>query len=394
MRAARYITGWAQARVSGAQPERILTALAERGIDFWDAAPPRDYTLRFRIPAGAAKLLPRLAETMGCEGVIESVHGIPALWHSARKRRTLLLLLLAAVFALGASLSHIWFIDITGNVTVPDGVIRQALAECGVDIGTNWLAFSQDAVRNGVLLRVPELRWMTVSMQGSRAHVIVREKRTYIEPVPEKEYADIVAAKAGLVTQVQAKRGTAVTEPNKTVLPGEILIGGYRTGRFGVQGPTRAIGTVTARTWYEITAEAPLAAAEKTYTGEKMLRFALILGKLRINFYKGSSICPAECDKIIKRHDAAADGVFTLPLALETVTLRPYETRDVSELELREELSAMLEEELSRRIGEEGEAVEVKYTASEANGVLYVTLRAECLEPIGVPSPIEANEIP
>lgn len=32
---ARYITGWATAEASGAQPEKLLYALAERGIPFW-----------------------------------------------------------------------------------------------------------------------------------------------------------------------------------------------------------------------------------------------------------------------------------------------------------------------------------------------------------------------
>lgn len=393
MNGARYITGWAQVRVTGAQPERILSALAERGIAFWDAVPPVDFSLTVKIPARAAKLIAPLSTALGCEGKVLSQHGLPAFFQKIRHRVTLLVLLFAAVVALFSSFSYVWDIEITGNETIPDGVIRQALSECGVDIGTNWTKFSQDAIRNGVILRLPGIRWMTVTMEGCRARVIVREKRVPIEPVNETEYVKLVADKAGLVTEVQALNGTAETEVGKTLLPGDTIIGGYSTGRFGVQGVTRAIGYARLRTWHEITIEAPVTVEEKTDLGRKRAGFALILGKLRINFYKGSSICPSECDKIIKRYELTKAGAFSLPIVVEKISYTRYKTQPQQATELREELEAMLSEELARRMGEDGEIVSARFTATEGDGLLYVTLHAECNERTGMAVPLDAEDI-
>lgn len=393
MNGARYITGWALVRVTGAQPERILTALAERGIAFWDAVPPVDFSLTVKIPARAAKLITPLSAAMGCEGEILSVHGLPAFFQKIRRRVTLLVLLAAAALALFSSFSYVWDIEITGNETIPDGVIRQALAECGVDIGANWTKFSQDAIRNGVILRLPEIRWVTVTMEGCRARVIVREKRVAIEPVDETVYVKLVSDKAGLVTEVQALNGTAETEAGKTVLPGDTVIGGYSTGRFGVQGATRAIGYARLRTWHEITVEAPAAVAEKTALRRKTGGFALILGKLRINFYKGSSICPSDCDKIIERYELSKAGAFSLPIMLEKTSYTRYETQPREAAELREELEAMLSEELARRMGEDGEIISARFTATTGDGLLYVTLHAECNERTGTAVPLDAEDI-
>ncbi len=155
------------------------------------------------------------------------------------------------------------------------------------------------------------------------------------------------------------------------------------TGRSGTLGETWAWGRVTARTWYELTAEAPASVTEKTYSGERTVRYALIFGKNRINFYKDSSICPPECDKIIETAEARRDGAFMLPLAVERTVLAPYEMCEVPAAELREELEALLMQTLKTEIGGDGTVDDAVFTASEKDGVMRVTLRAECTEQIG-----------
>ena len=69
----------------------------------------------------------------------------------------------------------------TGNETLTTGQILRCLDECGVRPGTYWPALSNDLVRNDMILCLPELRWLTVNVHGSRAEVIVREK----DPLPD-----------------------------------------------------------------------------------------------------------------------------------------------------------------------------------------------------------------
>lgn len=393
MRIARHLAGYLALRVSGAEPERFLSELARRGIPFWNASPPAENVMTVRVPPNAEKQLSPAAAAAGCDVRIAAVRGLPRLKRILKRRWFPAALMLCLLFALAESQAHVWDITIEGNETVPDGVILQALAECGVEIGARWLDFSQDVIRNSMILRLPELRWMTVTMQGCRAHVIVREKRTHGEAVDETTCVRIAAAKAGLVTEVTALHGTAVAEINRAYLPGETLIAGYTTGRTGIQGPTWAAGSVRARTWYELTAEAPSSVTEKVYTGGRETRFALILGKNRINFYKDSSICPSDCDKIIERLEFRRDGAFILPIVVETIETARYDTVSVPAAELREELEALLMQALLDAIGEDGTVTEAQFTASEKDGALRVTLRAECVEQIGVSVPLTEDEI-
>ena len=390
---ARWITGWAEVRLSGAEPEKVLYAMAERGVAFWGATPPTDYSIKVKVPRKAVRGLPRLAQGLGCEAVVLHRHGVPALLSMIRRRFALIGCILAAVLLLVVSNFYVWEIEVEGNETIPAGVIRQALADCGVDIGSYWPAFSQDQIRNSVILRVPGIRWMTVSIRGSHAQVIVREARGHLDPVNEDEYVKIVADKAGLIDEILPKRGTAETEPGRAVLPGDTLIGGYATGRFGVQNPTRAIGTVTARTWYELTCKAPLVVAEKVYDNGQSTRWALILGKTRINFYKGSSICPSGCDKITSSYTLARAGVFTLPATVEKTVFTAYDTSRTEDAGAQSEMETRLMEALTAAIGEDGQIVSFDYTHSQSDDALYVTLRAECREKIGTEVPLTAEDL-
>ena len=387
------LTGWASIRFTGPEPEKLLTLLARKGIPFRDAEPPEAFSFVLRVPLRMAKRAMRAAASAGGEAELLEKHGLPAATDVLRRRWLPALLLAAVPILLLWSQAYIWDLDVTGNETVPEGEIRQALAECGVDIGERWVGMRQDAVRNAVLLRVPGLRWLTVTMQGSRAHVIVREAREPIEPVPEKECAKVTADRAGLVMRVYALRGTAEAEENRFVLPGDTVIGGYSTGRWGVLGAVRAIGYADARTWHEITAAAPTALSVKTPSGEETVRYSVILGDRRINIYKDSSICPSGCDKIIEDLTLGIPGVFTLPVTVERETLSTYETAEVTAEERPEELAQMLHEELVQRLGDAGGIVSEAYDAWEADGMTYVTLTAECRERIGVTEPLTAAEI-
>jgi hypothetical protein len=117
------------------------------------------------------------------------------------------------------------------------------------------------------------------------------------------------------------------------------------------------------------------------------------LGKIRINFYKGSSICPEECDKIIESYTAAKTGWFTLPLTLEKITFQAYTLETQTVPEGQEELSQQLMDALQQAIGSDGEILSATFTASRREGVLSVTLHGQCQEQIATTVPLTEEEI-
>lgn len=389
----RFLTGWARLKIEGERPERILSLAAEAGIAFWAADAPEALSMGLCVRYRDAARLTRLGRRQGLDCEIVSAGGWPRVWRSLRGRVALLAALGLCVLTLTVSRAFIWRVEITDTAGLSESVLREALRECGVDVGQSNLGFSQDLARNALLRRLPQLRWVTVNLRGGTAEVILRPARDTPPIEAEDECADIVARCGGYITQVHALRGNAAVTVGQTVTAGQVLISGEAVGRYTSHGATRAIGTVRARTWYELSAAAPVE-AEKTRRGDCVCtRWALIFGKRRINFYKGCSICPSGCAKMSEETVFAVEGVLSLPLRL--VRERVYETQSVGVAEAgdAERMREQLVQRLRAALPDDGELEYTRFTQSETDGWRIVTLHAECCESIGVTVPMTAAEI-
>lgn len=388
-----FVTGRVVFAVAGERPERVLDAAAKAGIVFWDASAPREMSMTVCVQNRDAAALETLARRMGldCRRLRET--GLPVIGRALRRRGVLLGTLGLCLLAMTVSRAFIWRVDIADTAGLSEGLVRETLRECGVDVGRCWLGLSQDLTRNALLRRLPQLRWATVNIHGGTAEVILRPAREKPVVENEDECADITARRGGYVTQVRALRGNALVAEGQTVLAGDTLIAGEAVGRYTSHGATRAIGTVEARTWYEMTAAAPVERVKAERERCISTRWALIFGKRRINFYKGCSICPSGCAKMTEETVLAVEGFFYLPLRL--VRERVYETSldSVADEESASRMQTQLVQRLRASLPENGEMTGVYFTQSEADGWLYVTMHAECREPIGVTVPMTAEQI-
>ena len=186
--------------------------------------------------------------------------------------------------------------------------------------------------------------------------------------------------------------GEALVDVGDTVVTGETLI----SGTVHLDAPkyselpdlgtlqVRAEGRVYARTWRTLVGELPLESPVKVYTGEeKTCWSATVLGQ-RFVFFGNSGIPFSKYDKISKVWELTLPGGQAMPLTVQRETHRAYETAAAA-LDpdaARQMLEERLLEELKQAVGT-GEVVSTDYTAAEEDGLLRVTLQAECTEEIG-----------
>ncbi|MBO6011137.1 MAG: sporulation protein YqfD, partial [Oscillospiraceae bacterium] len=78
---------------------------------------------------------------------------------------------------------------------------------------------------------------------------------------------DMAAMKTGVVVSVDDFAGRGLVEPGDTVLRGQKLISGEVVGLSGEPRFVHSYGSVRARTWYVLSACAPLEYGAKIYTG-------------------------------------------------------------------------------------------------------------------------------
>jgi len=374
-------------------PERILNLCAANRIPFREVEWLSSRELRFTVSRRDSRELQRLAEKLPGRLEVTGKRGLPFLARRLSRRRVLLITGALCALLLFAGSFFVWDFRVEGNEAVTEEAILRALAEEGVELGSFGFSINSTRLRNRILLRLPQLSYIAVNVRGCVAHVQVRERVPKPEIVSQRQPTNVVAAKNGLVTRVEALDGYAAVKPGMTVLEGQLLISGVAdSGRSGLR-LLHGMGKVYARTWYDRTVRIPLQKQVRVYTGENRSRLAVEWGRKRINLYGNSSITPMDCDKIIRTQKLSLLGI-ALPLTLVWEQCRPYCTESVavSLEEARQRGEELLLSQLEKELGEQGRITSTRFAADVRDGALLVTMTAECLEQIGEQVPIETEE--
>lgn len=383
------LQGQVRIRVETAFPERVLNLCGARNLAFWDMAWESDTAFTCRMSRRDFYALRRAVKQLDCTLTVVRKEGVPFFLGRFRRRHALA----AGAMLCGAMLFFgsffIWDFTVEGNVRVSEEEILRALQRQGVTIGTFGISLDREDIRNHVLLDIPELVWITVNVSGCRAYVEVREREEVPEPVNEREPANVVARRSGLVLEIQALDGVKCVLPGTSVEAGELLISGVEDTETVGARVMAGKGTVEARTWYTLSTYVPLAVEEKRYTGEEKHGLSLVFGTNRVKFFSNSSIGTGNYDKITSRTQWSLFGL-PLPVTAVVETYRFYETAsaEISAAQAEARGEEILTEYLHTLVDPYG-TVRSTLCASRRTGEgLLVTLTAECVEQIGQTVPI------
>ncbi|MDO4982230.1 MAG: sporulation protein YqfD [Eubacteriales bacterium] len=366
-------------RITGSCPCTVLNRCAAAAIDVHNAKKENEYVLTLEVREAELDAAISISEKCMCDCEVMEIKGGSSLlsflknhiWFLAASSAVIALVLLSSLF--------VWEIRVTGNDRLSDGEILRALSECGVDIGTYRADIKNDIIRNEMLLRLPEIAWMSVNFSGSRATVLVSERLEKPEVYDASVYTDVISKADGIVKTVRTLNGTALVSRGQSVLKGEKLIDGRIESITAPPGYVNAFGSVIARTRREESAVSPVRIREKTEYKAGKNRFALRIGKRKINFYLNGGKPVDECDKIIHNYKIGKKGVFSLPLTLVHEKILPYTTETVTVNEGRL-IGKRLSEDLRNEI--DGEILSESISQSADGELLTVTARWECLENI------------
>ncbi len=376
----RRIKGTVRLEVCGACPETVLNACALSALELMELESMDACTLRVTVFESRLKEFVQITHRCMCEAETIHVRGGSKNRRLFKKRLVLAIFALLTAGLLFVSSLFIWDIEVQGCEKLSEGQVLRALADCGVEQGTYRGKVSSDMVRSSVMVELPEIAWMTVNVRGSKATVLILEREEKPEIYIESRAADIVASKTGIITKMSVLNGMPLVSPGQSVVEGETLVSGTMGSITALPRQVRAFGSVTADTWYEISAYCPAEEACKTEETKKYFRFALKIGKKRINFYFSGGNDIDEYDKIINEYKMSIEGFFLLPVSLIREELSYYETTPRSSSDTEKKMRQTLYEYLTSTV--DGEILSAYYSVSESEGLFCVTLHAHCLENI------------
>lgn len=393
MRSKLWLTEGARLEALCREPAELINALCMAQIEATDFRETKEGRFTFLVPAAKAGAAVKLGNRCGAELRVLRRRGFLHFLRRFRRRMYLLLIPLPFIILFMLLSTFLWEIDVSGNETVSRAEILAALESVGVYPGVNGLRLDNPQIRSRMQEKLSELSWCTVQVHGSRALVVVRERRKPPKIVDENAACEVYAGRTGTIDELNILEGKSLVRRGDTVLRGQALISGLLKDQQEELRYVHAMGRVYAWTWYEKSMELPLMTKEKAYTGENKKHYSLKIGDLRLNFYNDSSISQGCYDRITRETRSELFGL-ALPVSLVKTEYRAYR---LSSLEVpKEEASALLEGRLLlwlRQTAPEAEVVQTWFTGETTGGLLRVHMLAQCREDIaeereiGIPHP-------
>ncbi len=325
------LTGWIRGKVlfsaEGGAYEKLLNRCNEMGLSL-AGLHPTPIGVKGWMPARDYRQMHRAARHCHCRIRVVKKKGLPFLLRRYRGRWGLVVG--PALFAT-LCLRLFGLIWCVRYYEVPEKYqqeISRALSENGVLVGSRPTEESLRRARQVILMNSEDLA--DVSLNFVRGRLVVEVSERTAQPDPQRPAAgSIVAAKDGIIEEIEVRHGFAMVFKGQRVEEGELLVTGtYVDEKTGNIIITPAQGSVIARTEtaYEITQ--PLQFTAQVPTGEVQNQYHLLIGGKRIPL--GVYEDPPAGSEVETASEPLELFGFALPAMLEASSVYPTQEIEIS----------------------------------------------------------------
>ena len=321
----RSVSGQVRVQVTSADITGFLDRLTVKGLTVRDMEVDGSLDISFAVDRRDLPLLREICERQGSTLKIQRRIGVYWTLRAMGARPVLFfggLFLLVLLFWVP---SRVLFVEVEGNCTVPTRQILVAAEENGICFGVSGRSIRSETVKNGILEAIPELKWVGVNTRGCVAVISVREVTWEPTELPRDGISSIVSCADGVILTATATSGNMLCKPGQVVQKGQILISGYTDSGVALRG-LHAEGEIYARTIRNLTVVSLGESSRITGICREVSAYSVILGKKRINLWKGSGKTGVTCGRMYTEYYITLPGGFRLPIVLAKDTTLLYDT--------------------------------------------------------------------
>ena len=312
------IGGVVDVELTCADPAIAMSQIYRSGIPVYNAyREDTDIVMNFQIDRRNYPAIRALADKKGYQLKLKRKLGVYWLFRAMLKRPVLMIGLFLFVLVTMYLPSRVLFVYVEGNDTIPTRLILEKSRQCGIAFGVSRAEVRSEKMKNTLLDAIPQLQWAGINTSGCTAVISVRERAEASNLTENSVVSSIVASRDGIITECTATKGNLLCKPGQAVTEGEILISGYTDCGICIRA-SKAEGEVFAMTERSLSVISPAIWTQKEEKQAVTKKYALIIGKKRINFYKDSGILDTSCDKMYSESYLTLPGGFRLPVILLT----------------------------------------------------------------------------
>lgn len=218
----RFICGYVLIALKGNYCERIINALAQKGVSVWHIRRKKG-GVQLCIFARDFKRLPQFVGKSGVNIHIINKVGWPFVVKKYKRRPGIAVgcvLFFALIFLLSG---YVWNIKVEGNDKVDSKTIIDACRQIGVYEGVKAKSINPQDARVELLIKVKGLSWASINIEGSCVTVNVRE---YENPDKDKMPCNLISTASGVVVSTKVTQGDVCVKVGDTVTKGQLLVSG------------------------------------------------------------------------------------------------------------------------------------------------------------------------
>ncbi len=379
----RSMAGMLVVEISSADIPAALAAITQQEIELFQVRMHDELTAELLLRREDWRRLAALCRQRG-DGV-KLRHRQGLYWRlKGLLRRPLLLGGVGLLIALTLILpTRVLFTRVEGNLSIPTARILEAAADSGICFGASRREVRSERMKNALLDAVPQLQWAGVNTYGCVAVISVRERGGEEPETKEGGISSIVADCDGVILSATATRGTCLCQPGQIVTKGQVLISGYTDLGLTIRGE-EAQGEIFAQTRRQLRAITPMEVSSRGAVMDEAVKYTLVMGKKRINLWKGSGISGGSCGRMYEKYYITLPGGFQLPITLikETSVEAQLESKSLEPEAVAERLESFGHSYLRAQMIS-GSIIDADQAFSEENGFLVLEGAYLCREMIG-----------
>ncbi len=385
LRLTRWLMGYARFGVSGGSPERFYTACARSGVYLWDITAGKNAGAC--VAARKYKRLRRCARRAGCCLKLRGKHGLPFALRRTRGHTGLWVGGAAFLLIVYFLSLRIWCVQVTGDSPYPAEQLESALAAEGLARGAWKSSVDPQAAAGRIMLRFPDIRWMSINLHGSAAEVVVQRKIRKPPITDLTGVCNIKASATGQILSMKVYSGAPEVKKGDAVVEGQLLVSAVVEDELGGSTLTHASAEIFAETVHDLTARVELKQTKTVPTG-------------RTAFRRNLDVFGAKLPLTLQRKPGAGWNVsrseyevslFGTPLPLAVYEERWEEEHTVGIALTKEQAREEAKRELdgrAKQLLKNGKVVGTETAEKWEKNVLTESVRLTCEENIAQESPI------
>lgn len=304
-----------QVLLTSADIAAVLQKLSERNIVIRKIERIDAFHIRFYINKTECEQLRIICENRGDTIELLRHSGKMPILFFLRKRYILVIGVLLICMLSFLLPTRILFVRVEGNRSVPTRLILAKAEQCGIHWGISSRQIRSDQLKNGLLTLIPQLQWAGINTIGCTAVISVREGSAPVQKPETIGTHYMIAAHNAVIRQVTVLEGNSQCMVGDHVTEGQILVSPFTDCGLCIR-VSNVKAEIYGDTERALTTIFPVEYQRRAQITDRHKKISLIIGKKRINFYKGSGISGSTCAKIYEEKYMTLPGGFVLPLGI------------------------------------------------------------------------------